>query len=105
MAVVNEAFVKRYFGGRNPLGAYIAQGSGPDVRPDIEVIGVMANISYRGVREEWEQAYFPIVRGQETSANFYVRVQGTSVGAFQSIRRIVQNADRTLPITKLPDAG
>ena len=28
-AIVNEAFVKRYFGGRNPLGARICQGSGP----------------------------------------------------------------------------
>ena len=28
VAIVNEAFVKRYFGGRNPLGARIAQGSG-----------------------------------------------------------------------------
>ena len=68
VAIVNEAFVKRYFGGRNPLGARIGQGSGPDVKPDIEIIGVVANISYRGVREEWEQAYFPIVSGQGATA-------------------------------------
>src|SRR5437870_5139535 len=28
VAVVNEAFVKRYFGGRNPLGAYVGMGAG-----------------------------------------------------------------------------
>ncbi len=99
VAIVNEALVKRYFGGRNPLGTHIGQGSGPDVTPDIEVVGVMANISYRGVREEWEQAYFPIVKGREAGANFYVRVQGTPEAAFQSIRRILQNADPTLPVT------
>jgi hypothetical protein len=60
VAIVNEAFVKRYLGGRSPLGARIGQGSGPDVKPDVEIIGVVTNISYRGVREEWEQAYFPI---------------------------------------------
>ena len=61
----------------------------------------MANISYRGVREEWEQAYFPMsaAQGFYEGANFYVRVQGTSEAAFQSIRTILRNADPTLPIT------
>ena len=27
VVIVNEAFVKRYFGGRNPLGARVAMGS------------------------------------------------------------------------------
>ena len=59
-AIVNEAFAKRYLEGRNPLGVRIGEGSGPDARPDIEVIGVVADFSYRGIREESEQAYFPI---------------------------------------------
>ena len=83
VAIVNEAFAKRYLGGQSPLGARIAPGSGPDVKPDVEVIGVVSNISYRGLREEWEQAYFPI--GSDSfyeGANFYVRVQGTSEPAF-----------------------
>ncbi len=62
VAIVNEAFVKRYFGGRNPLGARIVMGSGPDAKPDTEIIGVVENISYRSVREQWEQAYFPMRR-------------------------------------------
>jgi predicted permease len=97
VAIVNEAFVKRYFGGRNPLGARICQGRGPDVRPNTEIIGVVANINYRGVREEWEQAYFPVLNAE--GGNFYVRVQGTPEAAFQSIRTILRNADPTLPIT------
>src|SRR5215831_5032967 len=98
VAIVNQAFVKRYFGGRNPLGARAAMGSAPDARPDTEIIGVVENISYRNVREQWEHAYFPI--GTELSGlNFYVRFRGTSESAFQSIRAIVRNADPTLPIT------
>jgi predicted permease len=100
VAIVNEAFVKRYLGGQSPLGARIAQGSGPDVKPDVEIIGVMSNISYRGLREEWEQAYFPIGSdGFYEGANFYVRVQGTSEAAFQSIRTIIRKADPTLSPT------
>src|SRR4051812_25264808 len=35
-AIVNESFVKRYLGGRNPLGVRICQGSGPDAQPNTE---------------------------------------------------------------------
>jgi len=97
VVIVNEAFVKRYFGGRSPLGARIAMGSQPDAKPDTEIIGVVQNISYRNVREQWEQAYFPI--GTELSgSNFYVRFRGTPESAFRSIREILRNADPALPI-------
>ena len=59
----------------------------------------MANISYRDVRDKWEHAYFPIVRGEGSGGNFSVKVQGTPESAFQSIRAIVRNADPTLPVT------
>jgi predicted permease len=98
VVIVNETFVKRYFGGRNPLGARVAMGAALDAKPDTEIIGVVQNISYRNVREQWEQAYFPI--GTELSgSNFYVRFRGTPESAFRSIRAILRNADPTLPIT------
>jgi predicted permease len=96
-AIVNEAFVKRYLDGRYPLGVHIAEGSGPDIKPNSEIIGVVTNFSYRGLREEWEQAYFPS-EGDDAGGNFYVKVRGTPEQAFQSIRTIVHNADPALPI-------
>ena len=98
VVIVNEAFAKRYFEGRNPLGALVCMGARPDAKPDTEIIGVVENISYRSVREQWEQAYYPI--GAELSgSNFYVKFRGTPESAFQSIRAILHNADPALPIT------
>jgi predicted permease len=98
VVIVNEAFVKRYFGGRNPLGARVAMGSRPDAKPDTEIVGVVQDITYRSVREEWEQAYYPI--GTELSGtNFYVRFRGTPESASRSIQAILRNADPALPIT------
>lgn len=100
VAVINEAFVKRYFSGQSPLGVRIGVGSGTDVKPEAEIVGVVSNISYRGLREEWEQAYFPVgSEGFFEGANFYVRAQGSSEAAFQSIRTILRNADPTLALT------
>jgi putative ABC transport system permease protein len=100
VAIVNQAFVERYLAGREPLGAHVCQGSGPDARPDIEIVGVVADFSYRGIREESEQAYFPMVEDYHYAAvHFYVKVRGTPQQAAESIRSIVHNADPALPIS------
>jgi predicted permease len=98
VGIVNEAFATRYFNGRSPLGAHVGLGTGPDVKTAVEVVGVVADISYRGVREEWEQVYFPQVSCGATGGTFYVRIHGAREAAFQSIRRILHDADPTLPV-------
>jgi len=98
-AIVNEAFVRRYLKGHNPLGALVCQGAGPDAKPNIEIVGVVQDISYRDLRQEAEQAYFAYFEGEEVRANFYVRVRGTPEAAMQAIRAVVQKADPALPIT------
>ena len=101
-AIVNEAFVKRYLTGHDPLGARIGEGSGPDVKPDIPIVGVVTDFNYRGLREESEQAFFPISdKNQDFGATFYVKVRGTPEQAFQAFRGVVRNADPQLPILGL----
>jgi ABC-type antimicrobial peptide transport system permease subunit len=96
---VNEAFVKRYLEGRSPLGVRICEGSGPDAKPNIEIVGVMSNFSYRGLREDSEQAYFPFFEGEGAGGTFYVRVRGKPESSFQSLRAIVRSVDPALPMT------
>jgi len=98
VAIVNDAFAKRYFNGRSPLGARVGLGTGPDTKAAVEIVGVAPNISYRGVREEWEQAYFPLASCATSGGTFYVRIRGSRVAAIQSIRAIVHDADATLPL-------
>jgi len=105
VAIVNEAFVKRYFTARDPLGALICQGSGPDALPNIEIVGVVADFSYRGLREQSEQAYFPLLEGRDAAGHFFVKARGTPDQAAQSIRAIVHTADPALPITYLRTVG
>jgi predicted permease len=97
--IVNEAFAKRYMQGRNPIGTLVCVGAGPDAKPDIEVIGVSSTISYRGVREESEQVFFPSVRGTASNGHFYVRAVGTAEAALPEIREIIRRADPALPVT------
>ena len=42
-AIVNQAFVRRYLLGHDPLGVLICEGSGPNLTPNIQIVGVMSN--------------------------------------------------------------
>jgi predicted permease len=98
VAIVNEAFVARYLGGRSPIGALICVGAGPDAQPNIEIVGVVATFSYRGLREDSEAAFFPMLDPIDPSATFYVKVRGTPEQAALAIRSIVHDADPALPL-------
>ena len=52
VAVVNETFVQRYFGGANPIGRHIGIGDNPGTPTPIEVVGLVRNAQYTGIREE-----------------------------------------------------
>jgi hypothetical protein len=112
-AIVNEAFVKRYLAGRDPLGIHFGVGSGPDVKSDIVIVGVCASFNWvdrwassavvgrfrnRGLRDDSEQAFFPMFESEDSGATFYVKVRGAPEQAIPFIRRIVRQADPRLPI-------
>ncbi len=100
-AIVNEAFVRRYLDGRDPIGALVRMGTNPTAPPDIPIVGVVADFSYRGLRDESEQAYFSIFESGGGAATFYVKVRGTAEQAAQTIRSIVHDADPAVPIKSL----
>src|SRR5579864_7925620 len=97
-AIVNEAFVERYLAGRDPLGVLIARGGSSDVKPNSRIVGVVADMSYRGLRDEPEQVFFPLFEHDDTGATFYIKVRGAPEQAIPSIRRLVQQDDPRLPI-------
>ena len=100
-AIVNASFAKRYFGDASPIGHRIGFGARPDTKTDVEIIGVVADFSYRGIREETEQAFFPFLDIPWSGATFYVRTHGRPESAFAAIRSTVASVDPALPIRSL----
>jgi ABC-type antimicrobial peptide transport system permease subunit len=98
-AIVNQAFVRRYLPGVDPIGVRVGEGSGPDVQATTVIVGVVADFSYRDLRNNSEQILFPILEGgDEGQTAFYVKIRGTPEQALQSIRTIVLTAEPQLPI-------
>ena len=52
VAIVNEAFARRYFEGRNPIGHDVREvGSGSDPQPALTIVGVVQDAVYLSLRE------------------------------------------------------
>jgi predicted permease len=101
VCVVNEAFVKKFFAGRNPIGMRITQLYGPQ-RNTFEVVGVAANFRKNGLRGEIEHRYFvPVAQPIDVpvSITFTVRTAGEPGSAASALRRAILAEDPNLPIT------
>ena len=66
--------------------------------PIADIVGVVADMSYRGLRDDSEQVFFPLFEHDDTGATFYIKVRGAPEQAIPSIRQIVRQADPRLPI-------
>jgi predicted permease len=93
VAVVNEAFVRRYVEGRDPIGTRLGWGNLPNVKYAIEIVGVAKDAVYEDLREEIKPLiYFPFSWGD----TFVVRAAGPPDAVMATLRREVQAVDGNL---------
>ena len=103
VCLVNEAFVRRHFKGRNPIGARLAL-SQPPYRPVQirEIVGVARQTSGEpDAPEELLQVYVPLA--QFPTGDVYMVVQpsaGTAEALTPLVRRVVARIDPDAPVRR-----
>jgi putative ABC transport system permease protein len=103
VAIVNEAMVKMFFPKRDPVGMHFAQGGGHDVKPNIEIVGVVKNAKEANVRTE-DRPYFYLPYSQVKALigmSFYVRTQQDPLLVTNELRGAVHQVDADLPMYEL----
>jgi predicted permease len=103
VAVVNEAFVRRFLAGRPPLGQRFGWGVGRRVRPDIEIVGVARDAKYSTMKQAPPSVFFVPYRQRErqTALQFYVRTAADPRAVAPSVRGAVAGLDPNLPVRDL----
>jgi putative ABC transport system permease protein len=100
VAIINETMSRLYFAGRNPIGHRIAFASGNNVRPDIEIVGVVKDSKHGSVRQQIHPfAYLPYAQEPALGhATFYVRTIQNSTAMAATLRKAVQGYAPNLPV-------
>ena len=99
-AVVNETFVARYLQGRSPIGRHIGIGANPGTPMPIEIVGVVGDTKYSGLREEARpQVFLSMLEADGIGdATFYVRTTGDPDALAGVVRREVAALDSSLAV-------
>jgi predicted permease len=100
--LVNEALVRQYLAGANPVGRMLAQGAKQS--PDTEIIGIFADSRYHDVRGEVPRQIFVALDSRMrymTSLNVYARIQGDPRQVMPQLRDQVRRVDRNLVVSDM----
>ena len=105
-AVINEAFAREYFPGRNPIGLHIGFvdfESPTRPKPNIEVLGVVRDTKFRDLREPTTpQAYFAYLGSTHfRGISVYVRTRLDPRQMMDPIREFMREFDPNVPIVDL----
>jgi putative ABC transport system permease protein len=89
VAIVNEAFAQRVFGGGNPVGrAFRVQGPAGKPDPIYQVVGLVRNTKYYELREDFKPiGFLPIAQNDDppgADATFVLRIGSPAGGVFRA---------------------
>jgi predicted permease len=102
--IVNETFVRKFFKGRNPIGLHVGFGNDPGTKTDMEIIGVVKDFKYTGIRDEMPpQAFMPFLALTEDLGEMtvYARTRLEPNQFFAVIRFRVHDLDPNVPVFAL----
>ncbi|MGA7240924.1 MAG: ABC transporter permease [Bryobacteraceae bacterium] len=100
VAMVNESFVKRYYGATPAVGRMFGRGSDPGTPTDIEIVGVVNDTRYESLRDKIPQEVYLCVAQQPAYSNtIYVRTKRDPESAFASVRAVVHDLAPDIPVT------
>ena len=104
VAIVNEQFAKHFFGEKPAIGKHLGRGSGPQTKMDFEIIGVVGNSLFEGVREGMHRQVFIPNWGNHGVA-LYVRAGLGSSSLYGAVKNEVKKLDAGMPVFELKTLG
>jgi len=101
VAIVNEAFARKFNIAAAPLGKRMRPGAGRP--PDIEIVGLVRDARYIQPKDVPPPQFFLPYRQAETAGtlNFYVRSNGSPESVIPQLREVLRQIDNSVPVENL----
>ena len=103
VAIVNEAFAKKFNLGRDAVGKRMKRGGTPGTDLDVEIVGLAQDAKYNDVKRDVPPMYVIPYRQDEQVgfSNFYVRTTLDEAQLLSTIPQVIRRLDADLPIHDL----
>ncbi|MGH9451104.1 MAG: ABC transporter permease, partial [Terriglobia bacterium] len=101
IAVVNEALARQVFGNGSPIGRRFAFGKPKSAADEFTIAGLVQNAKYGELRNaDPPTVYVPYLQAlsQAGAVYFEVRTHGNPLAMVPSLRQVVNNVDKNLPL-------
>jgi predicted permease len=98
-AVVNEAFVKRFFPEGNAAGRRFGNGLDVAAPANFEIVGVVRDAKYRSLREPMTPTYYQVT--DNNLSVLCVRTRNAPESVIEPVRKTLAALDAALPFTEI----
>jgi putative ABC transport system permease protein len=97
VAIVNQAFVRQYFPGQNPIGKHVGRRAAPGVWR--EIVGVVGNVRQLGpAQDESPEVYTPYQQEPIGEMNLVLRTASDPLALVAPVKAAVQAVDPAQPV-------
>jgi predicted permease len=102
VAIVNEAFARKFNLGATAVGTRMTTGAGDNRPLDIEIVGLVRDARYSDVKEPPPpQLYLPYRQAEVGRVTFYARAASDARQLRSTVQGVVARIDPNLPIERL----
>jgi predicted permease len=99
VVIINETMAKRFFPRQSPLGARLCRDAKFKMEESYEIVGVVKDAKYFGVREVTESMiYVPVWRDGAAGRTLCLRTTGRPERVVAAVRREVAALDAAIPV-------
>ncbi|HEU4391795.1 MAG TPA: ABC transporter permease [Blastocatellia bacterium] len=104
VAVVNESFVREYFGGESPIGARFRWARGPE-NNWITIVGVAGDVKHFGLGEAEQSCAYTAYEQQDQPWKRWmylvVRTAADQSATISSVKEQIWKVDKQIPVTRV----
>ena len=100
VAIVNEAFAQRYFGGASPLGKQLAKHSGRSKQTEhCEIVGMIHDDAWQSLNDNVRPFFaMAALQSHPERMNLMVNASADPKNLIGPVRQVIRDLDRTIPV-------
>lgn len=104
VAIINQAFARKFFPHENPVGKHIHPGLGDGITNDVprEIVGIVGDVKRKGLTAEMPaQFYLPLKQALILDPSIIIRSDGDPLSLVGPLREQLGQVDSNIPLYRI----